>query len=189
MRPDSLAQIISQSGIHSGSRVLVVESMVGLIVGSLAYRMRGSGRILAVYGGQQPHFDIVHNFNLDVGSKNIIQPVPATELGPAAQYVAASGFLGEDDTLPVEEVASEVAAVTEPVGSGDETQSAKRQKTETDTDSTTATSMVVDSEETTETGEVEVKQRRQAKGGAINNTGKGKESNSRLRTFLRQGVD
>jgi tRNA (adenine-N(1)-)-methyltransferase non-catalytic subunit len=33
MRYDSLAQIISQSGIYSGCRVLVLESMVGLIVG------------------------------------------------------------------------------------------------------------------------------------------------------------
>lgn len=73
LRPDSLAQVLSQSGVHSGSRVLVVESMVGLIVGSLAYRMRGMGRILAVYGSQQPHFDMAHSFNLDQACTAIIQ--------------------------------------------------------------------------------------------------------------------
>ncbi len=73
MRPDSLAQVLSQSGVRSGSRVLVVESMVGLVVGSVAYRMGGSGRILAVYGGQQPHFDMVNSFNLNRDATSIIQ--------------------------------------------------------------------------------------------------------------------
>lgn len=72
MRHDSLAQIISQSGVHSGTRVLVVESLTGLLVGSLAYRMQGKGLILALYGGQQPHFDMVQMFNLNEQSLSII---------------------------------------------------------------------------------------------------------------------
>lgn len=73
LRFDSLAQIISQSGVHSGTRVLVMDSMTGLLVGSLAYRMRGQGTILALYGGQQPHLEMVNSFNLSAEEINIIQ--------------------------------------------------------------------------------------------------------------------
>lgn len=73
LRPDTLAQILSQSGIHAGSRVLVFESVVGLVVGAVAYRLRGNGRILAAYTGQQPHFELVHALNLDHISVSIIQ--------------------------------------------------------------------------------------------------------------------
>lgn len=41
MRSDKLAQILSHGGIFSGSKVLVFETLVGLVVGSLAYRMSG----------------------------------------------------------------------------------------------------------------------------------------------------
>ncbi len=41
MRSEKLAQILSHGGVFSGSKVLVFESVVGLVVGSIAYRMRG----------------------------------------------------------------------------------------------------------------------------------------------------
>jgi hypothetical protein len=73
LRYDSLAQILSHSGIHSGAHVLVVESMSGLITGAVAYRMRGQGRILTVYAGQQPHYEIVRAYNLEAKDIDIIQ--------------------------------------------------------------------------------------------------------------------
>ncbi len=73
MRFESLAQIVSQAGIHAGTHVLVVESLVGMMVGTIAYRMRGQGRILAMYGSQQPHLDVVRTFNLAPEYINIIE--------------------------------------------------------------------------------------------------------------------
>ena len=73
MRYDSLSQILSQSGVCAGSRVMVVESTVGMVTGSVAYRMRGQGRVLSIYGGQQPHLDMVKLFNLEEKDINIIQ--------------------------------------------------------------------------------------------------------------------
>eukprot|EP01038_Epipyxis_sp_PR26KG_P010132 gene10132-13630_t len=104
LRQDTLAQIVSQSGIHSGGRVMVIESMIGLVVGALAYRMNGKGRIIAVYGGQQPHLDLVHSLNLDLQSISIIETVPSNELGPAAKDVYVSGFAPQlvDDTSVIE---------------------------------------------------------------------------------------
>ena len=73
LRWDSLAQILSAGGIHSGSRVLVFDSVLGLAVGSVAYRLRGKGVVLAAYAGQQPHFEIVNSLNLDAESLAVIQ--------------------------------------------------------------------------------------------------------------------
>ena len=73
MRWDVLAQVMSNSSIFSGAKVLIFDSMVGLLVGSAAYRMRGRGRILAVYGGQQPHLDMVDWLNLNDAETCIIE--------------------------------------------------------------------------------------------------------------------
>lgn len=48
LRGDSLAQVLSHGGVYAGARVLVCETTLGLVVGSIAYRMRGHGRILSV---------------------------------------------------------------------------------------------------------------------------------------------
>lgn len=97
MRPDTLAQILSQSGVYAGSKVLVFESLVGLIVGSVAYRLRGNGRILALYPAQQPHLELVKALNLDGDSVRIIQPIPSIELASAAHDVRWNGFMAETD--------------------------------------------------------------------------------------------
>lgn len=103
LRYDSLAQILSHSGVHSGAHVMVVESMSGLITGAVAYRMRGQGRILTVYAGQQPHYEIVRAYNLEPKDIEIIQPIPATELGPAAKDVKEKGFHTPDPLPNLEE--------------------------------------------------------------------------------------
>lgn len=72
IRWDALAQVLSHSGVHPGCKVLVCETMVGLMVGSVAYRMKGHGQILALYGGQQPHFEVANMLNLDDASLRVI---------------------------------------------------------------------------------------------------------------------
>jgi hypothetical protein len=79
MRFESLAQVVSQAGIHAGTHVLVIESLVGMMVGTVAYRMRGQGRLLAMYGSQQPHLDVVRTFNLAPEYINIIEVSPYIE--------------------------------------------------------------------------------------------------------------
>lgn len=92
LRYDSFAQLLSQSGVHANCHVMVVESMVGMVVGAVAYRMQGLGRILSVYGGQQPHLEMARNYNLSPEALAIIEPIPAIELGPAAKDVRENGF-------------------------------------------------------------------------------------------------
>lgn len=92
IRSDTLSQIVNFSGLHAGRNVLIVESCIGLLVGAAAYRMRGEGRILSVYDGQQPHYELVTALNLDSKFTDIIQPVSSNELAPAADYVRKCGF-------------------------------------------------------------------------------------------------
>lgn len=55
--------------------MLLVETMSGLLAGALAYRMRGEGLILALYGSQQPHLEMVNYYNLDPAETAIIQVI------------------------------------------------------------------------------------------------------------------
>jgi tRNA (adenine-N(1)-)-methyltransferase non-catalytic subunit len=114
MRPDTLAQILSQSSIHAGSRVLIFESLVGLMVGAVAYRMRGVGKILASYNGQQPHFELVNALNLDDSSTSIIQPLPSTELAAASEHVRNFGFVSKE-TASVDSCRDAEGVCTKPV--------------------------------------------------------------------------
>ena len=92
LRNDSLAHIISHSGVCAGSRVLLVETCVGLVVGSFANRMQGAGSIMALYTGQQPHFELVDALNLDDEATSIIQPFSSKEMGAAVEEVRKNGF-------------------------------------------------------------------------------------------------
>lgn len=94
MRWDSLALLLSRAGICSGCRVLVIESVMGLVVGSIAYRMRGQGQIMAMYGGtQQPHNDLVDRLNLTTDDLSVIHTIPVSELRAAANDVREFGLV------------------------------------------------------------------------------------------------
>jgi tRNA (adenine-N(1)-)-methyltransferase non-catalytic subunit len=104
IRWDTLAQMLSQGNVCSGRRVLIFESVLGLIVGSAGYRLKGRGRIVAAYGGQQPHFELAERLNLTDSDTHIIHPVPCNELGPAASEVSSKGFTqlpSDFDSVPV----------------------------------------------------------------------------------------
>jgi hypothetical protein len=87
IRPDSLAHIISHSSVHAGGRVLIFESVLGLIVGSVALRMAGDGRIVALYAGQQPRAEIADFLNLNDDDASIVVPASTVELGPAVRIL------------------------------------------------------------------------------------------------------
>jgi tRNA (adenine58-N1)-methyltransferase non-catalytic subunit len=100
LRHDSLAHILSHSGVYAGAKVLLVESCIGLLVGTFAQRMQGAGKIFAVYAGQQPHFELVDALNLNDDATSIIQPLASKELGSASADVRKTGLLAASD-MPV----------------------------------------------------------------------------------------
>jgi len=83
--------------VFANAKVLVFESCLGLVVGSVAYRMGGHGSIVAMYAGQQPHNELVGRMNLDDKSVSIIEPVSSAELTKAADFVTENGFLSPED--------------------------------------------------------------------------------------------
>lgn len=87
--------------------------------------------------------------------------MPAVELGPAAEDVARDGFAADCDVLLPEE-----GPLPE----------AKRQRTDEKSDAEPASSSARS-------------QRSGACGGSLHNTGRGKNSQARVRAYLRQGLD
>jgi tRNA (adenine-N(1)-)-methyltransferase non-catalytic subunit len=93
LRSDTLAQMMSHGGVYAGARVLVCDSTFGLVVGSIAYRMRGHGRILSLFAGQQPHLENVENLNLTEMELGNIRSIPLNELAASVDFVSGQGFM------------------------------------------------------------------------------------------------
>jgi tRNA (adenine-N(1)-)-methyltransferase non-catalytic subunit len=92
LRAETLAQLLAHGGVHAGAKVMIFESCVGLVIGAAAYRMGGRGEILAPYGGQQPHYELMDRLNLSEEDASIIKPVHSEEIGPASEHMMAMGF-------------------------------------------------------------------------------------------------
>ena len=58
LRVDTMSQILSLGDIHHHQHVLVVESCTGLLVGAIAERMGGSGRLFHVFCEKSPILEI-----------------------------------------------------------------------------------------------------------------------------------
>ena len=82
LREDSLAQILSYANVHAGSQVLIFDTCLGVVLGALAQRLGGYGKILAVFTGQQPHayYDMLSRFNLSFGEHSSISWVHSGEI-------------------------------------------------------------------------------------------------------------
>ena len=104
LREDALAQILSYANVSAGSQVLCFDSCLGIVIGSLAQRLGGYGKILALYtgvsiyeyvdfdsitlfivllfSGQQSHSyqDVLDRFNLSYGEQAAISWIHSGEL-------------------------------------------------------------------------------------------------------------
>ncbi|CAJ0963322.1 unnamed protein product [Ranitomeya imitator] len=54
LRYDTLAQMLTLGNIHAGSKVLVMETCAGLVLGSVMERMGGYGSVIQMYPGSGP---------------------------------------------------------------------------------------------------------------------------------------
>ena len=82
LREDSLAQILSYANVHAGSQVLIFDTCLGIVLGALAQRLGGYGKLLGVFTGQQPHayYDMLSRFNLSFGELSSISWVHSGEI-------------------------------------------------------------------------------------------------------------
>ena len=54
LRIDTLAIMLSNSNVHAGSRVVVVDGVQGLLLAAAMERMGGRGNIVHIHPGPQP---------------------------------------------------------------------------------------------------------------------------------------
>lgn len=54
LRYDTLAQMLTLGNIHAGSKVIVVETCAGLVLGAVIERMGGFGSVIQMYQGGEP---------------------------------------------------------------------------------------------------------------------------------------
>ncbi|TMW64569.1 hypothetical protein Poli38472_011449 [Pythium oligandrum] len=76
IREDSLGQILMYGNIHANAQVLIVDTCMGLVIGAVAERQNGLGRIIAGYEGQQLSGDILRRFNFDKSTLEAIHTFP-----------------------------------------------------------------------------------------------------------------
>lgn len=103
VRPDSLAQILSHSNVHSGCRAMIYENCSGLIVGSILERMGGSGELLRFYNGGDPSssLGVLKHFAYP---DELVRPLVQAQLGKLTSIAAppmwappsTSGAAGEE---------------------------------------------------------------------------------------------
>lgn len=63
LRYDSLGQILTYGNVYAGAQVLVIDTCMGLVIGAIAERLGGFGRVLGGYEGKQPSVDALRRFN------------------------------------------------------------------------------------------------------------------------------
>ncbi|KAK7103104.1 tRNA (adenine(58)-N(1))-methyltransferase non-catalytic subunit TRM6-like [Littorina saxatilis] len=80
LRADSLSQLLSYSNVMSGSRVAVVESCQGLVLGSVMEKMAGDGRVLHLYPGNDMNRHMVNSFNFLESQSKILLEFPLNKL-------------------------------------------------------------------------------------------------------------
>jgi tRNA (adenine-N(1)-)-methyltransferase non-catalytic subunit len=80
MREDTLARLLTLSNVQPGSRALVVDSTNGLVMGALAERMGGMGRLMHGFNGMEPCVEAVRWFNLDAECRDVIFHFPLSEV-------------------------------------------------------------------------------------------------------------
>jgi len=86
MRFDSLAQILHLGNIQANSTVIVVDNCAGLLVGAIAERLGGHGKILAIHEGPQSSYPLVEVFNFSPEVKKSIYSFPLTQIRSVKDY-------------------------------------------------------------------------------------------------------
>ena len=76
LRGDSMAQILAYGHVRAGSTILTVDAAMGMLVGAVAERMDGNGRVVNLCLGPHPNVSCVERFNLSDAGKASVQHFP-----------------------------------------------------------------------------------------------------------------
>jgi len=80
LRFDSLAQMLHLGNIQANSNVLVIDNTAGLVVGAVAERLGGYGKVINLYEGPQSSVPLFEFFNFSPEIKNSVYHFPLSEI-------------------------------------------------------------------------------------------------------------
>jgi len=80
LRFDSLAQMLHLGNIQANSNVLVIDNTAGLVVGAIAERLGGYGKVINLYEGPQSSTPLFEFFNFSPEIKNSVYHFPLSEI-------------------------------------------------------------------------------------------------------------
>ncbi|CAH1262473.1 TRMT6 [Branchiostoma lanceolatum] len=80
LRVDTLSQMLTVGNIHAHSKVIVVDSCQGLVLGAVMERMAGLGTLVQVYHGDFPFRHVYDAFNFPASFDETMLPFPMNQL-------------------------------------------------------------------------------------------------------------
>ncbi|XP_047327355.1 tRNA (adenine(58)-N(1))-methyltransferase non-catalytic subunit trm6 [Impatiens glandulifera] len=99
LRIDALSLILSMANVHSHSDVLVVDMVAGMLAGSIAERLGGTGSVCNVYLGNSPtSLDIVRIFNFTSETCKRIVQCSVSDLCSSQNATSNDEIQPNDDT-------------------------------------------------------------------------------------------
>lgn len=94
-RPDAIAQLLASSNIGAGSRVIVVDSFHGIILGAVVERAGPTGNVLLLHEGPRASADAINKFNFPSDVRKSISIAPVDICFTEALRYAAKVFAQE----------------------------------------------------------------------------------------------
>lgn len=76
MRPDTLAHIVVLANLQSGTRTLVIDDCIGLILGAALERANGRGRVFNLHQGNDCNPSLLRLFNFNSEQLNPLKHMP-----------------------------------------------------------------------------------------------------------------
>uniref|UniRef100_J3LV85 tRNA (adenine(58)-N(1))-methyltransferase non-catalytic subunit TRM6 n=1 Tax=Oryza brachyantha TaxID=4533 RepID=J3LV85_ORYBR len=141
MRVDALSLLLSMANVGPYSDVLVVDMVGGLVVGSVAERLGGTGYVCSTYLGSAPiSIDIIRMYNLSSDMTSRIVQAPLSDLcslqnsgnAPSLLNDNIQGEAPETTAVPVENSQPSVPQPADTAISDEKAQSSKEQSIDID---------------------------------------------------------
>ncbi|XP_053568154.1 tRNA (adenine(58)-N(1))-methyltransferase non-catalytic subunit TRM6 [Bombina bombina] len=149
LRYDTLAQLLTLGNIYAGSKVIVMETCAGLVLGSVMERMGGFGSVIQMYPGGGPVRAATDCFGFPKSFyKNLYEfPLSKVENLVSGTFSSQTLVSGIDD-VPADEDSNGLASEKQDVE--EESSSATEMETVTDTSTQNPPDLMESSSETTD---------------------------------------
>nr|XP_033794158.1 tRNA (adenine(58)-N(1))-methyltransferase non-catalytic subunit TRM6 [Geotrypetes seraphini] len=108
LRYDTLAQMLTLANIHAGSKVIVMETCAGLVLGAVMERMGGYGVVIQMYPGGGPVRAATDCFGFPESFSDTLHEFPLSKVNSllSRKYSPEISSVGPNDKLSPEETSN-----------------------------------------------------------------------------------